>query len=271
MLKVTNLTKTYAGNPQAAIEDINFEVNDGEIFGFIGPNGAGKSTTIKCITGILNYEGGQIEIGGNNLRTNTLAAKRLMGYVSDNHIIYDKLTGIEFVNFMCDMFEVDAHTREERLAHYLDYFELAKAIGDPIKSYSHGMKQKLNIIGALIHNPKIWILDEPLLGLDPKSTFNLKKLMKEHTAAGNSVFFSSHNLDIVEKICDRVGIINHGKMIACCSISELKTSGLQQSLEDLFLSITSTSKASDGPSESAQNLSKNKKAENIKELDKREE
>lgn len=245
MLKISSLTKTYAGNPKPAIENLNFEVNAGEIFGFIGPNGAGKSTAIKCITGILNFEGGQIEIDGQNIRTDAVAAKRLMGYVSDNHVIYDKLTGIEFVNFMCDMFNVDVESRDERLAHYLELFELEKAIGNPIKSYSHGMKQKLNIIGALIHNPKIWILDEPLLGLDPKSTFNLKTLMREHADAGNSVFFSSHNLDMVEKICDRIAIIDHGKIIVCCNVAELKSSKLKQSLEDLFLSVTSTSSKSE--------------------------
>ncbi|MDD4839509.1 MAG: ABC transporter ATP-binding protein [Clostridia bacterium] len=239
MLKVSNLTKTYAGNEKSAIENVSFDVRDGEIFGFIGPNGAGKSTTIKCITGILNFESGSIEIDGNDIRANAIAAKRLVGYVSDNHIIYDKLTGIEFVNFMCDMFGVDPTSRKERLDKYLNCFELTKAIGDPIKSYSHGMKQKLNIIGALIHNPKIWILDEPLLGLDPKSSYNLKQLMREHAQAGNSVFFSSHMLEIVEKVCDRVGIIDHGKMITCCSVADLQNSEIKTSLEDLFLSITS--------------------------------
>lgn len=240
MLKVTNLSKTYAGNSKAAVENVSFEIKDGEIFGFIGPNGAGKSTTIKCITGILNYDG-HIEIDGHDLRTDAIRAKRLMGYVSDNHVMYDKLTGIEFVNFMCDMFEVDTKSREERLEKYLDYFELKHAIGDPIKSYSHGMKQKLNIIGALIHNPRIWILDEPLLGLDPKSSFNLKKLMNEHVKEGNSVFFSSHMLEVVEKICDRIGIIDNGKLIACCSVKDLKNNEVKQSLEEIFLSVTGKS------------------------------
>lgn len=242
MLKISNLTKTYAGNDKSAIENISLEVSDGEIFGFIGPNGAGKSTTIKCMTGILNFESGHIEVDGFDIKTKAIEAKRRMGYVSDNHAIYEKLTGIEFLNFMCDIFGVDSATRGEKLKKYLEFFELEKAIGDPIKSYSHGMKQKLNIIGALIHSPKNWILDEPLLGLDPKSSFNLKKLMKEHAKAGNTVFFSSHMLEVVEKICDRIGIIDHGKLIACCTVAELKNSEVKQSLEDLFLSITGSGK-----------------------------
>lgn len=239
MLKITNLTKTYAGGAAAAVDNLNLEVRDGEIYGFIGPNGAGKSTTIKCITGILGFNSGSVTVDGLDLKSEPLKVKSLLGYVSDDHVMYERLTGYEFVNFMCDVFDVPTAERKPRLDKYVDLFELGGAIGNPIKSYSHGMKQKLNIIGALIHNPRLWILDEPMTGLDPKSAYNLKQLMREHTREGNSVFFSSHVLDVVEKICDRVGIIDHGKLIADCTVSELHSGGMDASLEEIFLSVTS--------------------------------
>lgn len=243
MLKITNLTKTYAGGAAAAVDNLNLEVRDGEIYGFIGPNGAGKSTTIKCITGILNFNNGSVTVDGLDLKSEPLKVKSLIGYVSDDHIMYERLTGYEFVDFMCDVFGVPTAERKARLDKYVDLFELGGAIGNPIKSYSHGMKQKLNIIGALIHNPRLWILDEPMTGLDPKSSYNLKQLMKEHTQEGNSVFFSSHVLDVVEKICDRVGIIDHGKLIADCTVKELHSGGMDASLEEIFLSVTSEKNA----------------------------
>lgn len=241
MLKIENLSKTYAGGNVRAVENLSLTVNDGEIFGFIGPNGAGKSTTIKCITGILNFESGNIEINGYNLKTDAIKAKTEIGYVSDSHIIYDKLTGLEFVNFMCDIYGVPEGDRKERLEKYLEMFQLTNAIRNPIKTYSHGMKQKINVIGAVIHEPRLLILDEPLTGLDPQSAFQLKKLMKEHCAKGNTVFFSSHVLDVVEKVCDRVGIIDNGRLVTACTISELKEKGFDSSLEDLFLKITDKS------------------------------
>ncbi|MEG2541142.1 MAG: ABC transporter ATP-binding protein [Clostridia bacterium] len=240
MLKINNLTKTYGGNGKPSVDNLTLEVKDGEIFGFIGPNGAGKSTTIKCITGIVSFEGGSIQIDGIDLKNSPIEAKRQIGYVSDDHILYEGLTGVEFVNFICDIFNVSAADRELRLKKYLELFALEDAIGKQIKGYSHGMKQKLNIIGALIHNPKLWILDEPMTGLDPKSSYNLKQLMKEHAAAGNSVFFSSHVLEVVEKVCDRIGIIEDGKLITACTLAELKESGLNNSLEELFLKLTDT-------------------------------
>ena len=241
MLEIKNLTKSYGGSSVPAVDNLSLKVEKGEIFGFIGPNGAGKSTTIKCITGILNFSEGQILIDDKDLKSEPIEAKKIVGYVSDSHVIYDKLTGIEFVNFMCNIYGVSQSEREERLEKYLEIFELKNAINNLIKSYSHGMKQKLNIIGALIHEPKLWILDEPLTGLDPKSSYELKKLMREHTERGNSVFFSSHVLDVVEKICDRIAIIDRGKLITTCAVSELKdseNSGIKASLEEIFLKIT---------------------------------
>lgn len=239
MLKINNLTKIYSGNTVPAVNNLSFTVNSGEIFGFIGPNGAGKSTTIKCITGILSFEDGNIVIDGIDLKSAPIDAKRQIGYVSDDHVIFDRLTGAEYLNFMANVFDVSEEDRKSRVDRYLELFDLKSAINDQIKSYSHGMKQKLNVIGALIHEPKLWILDEPLTGLDPKSAFTLKKLMREYANKGNCVFFSSHVLDVVEKVCDRVGIIDNGNLIAVCSVPELHESGLSNSLEELFLKITS--------------------------------
>ena len=238
MLTISGLTKTYAKSGIPAVDNLSLTVKDGEIYGFIGPNGAGKSTTIKCVTGVLDYTQGSIAVNGADMRSEPLKAKRFVGYVSDDHAMYERLTGAEFVTFMCDVYDVPVSERRKRLARYVDLFDLQGDIGKPISSYSHGMKQKLSIIGALIHEPQLWVLDEPMTGLDPKSSYNLKMLMKEHTAKGNSVFFSSHVLDVVEKICDRVGIIDHGKLIADCTTAELRSSGLDSSLEELFLSIT---------------------------------
>lgn len=243
MLTINNLTKTYSGNPKPSVDNLSLEVRDGEIFGFIGPNGAGKSTTIKCITGIVSFESGSVQVDGVDLKNSPIEAKRLIGYVSDDHVLYEGLTGIEFVNFMCDVFGVEASAREQRLNKYLEMFALKDAIKNQIKSYSHGMKQKLNIIGALIHEPKLWILDEPLTGLDPKSAYNLKQLMKEHAQKGFSVFFSSHVLEVVERVCDRVGIIDDGKLITACTLSELKETAKDNSLEELFLKLTDTDAA----------------------------
>lgn len=238
MLTITNLTKTYSGGAKPSVENLSLELRDGEIFGFIGPNGAGKSTTIKCITGIISFEDGSIVIDGINLKDAPIEAKKHIGYVSDDHILYEGLTGIEYINFICDVFAVPASEREPRLRRYLELFSLQDAIKNQIQSYSHGMKQKLNIIGALIHEPKLWILDEPMTGLDPKSSYNLKQLMREHADKGNSVFFSSHVLEVVEKVCDRVGIIEDGHLITSCTLAELKSRNADGSLEDLFLKLT---------------------------------
>lgn len=241
MLEISNLTKTYNGATKPSVDNLSLTVNDGEIFGFIGPNGAGKSTTIKSIAGIIGFEDGSIRIDGVSIKDDAIAAKKLIGYVSDDHVLYDGLTGLEYVNFICDVFQVSGAEREQRLEKYLQMFSLQDAIKKQISSYSHGMKQKLNIIGALIHEPKLWILDEPMTGLDPLSAHNLKKLMREHADNGNCVFFSSHVLEVVEKVCDRVGIIEDGHLITCCDLEELKQRNEDKSLEDLFLKLTDDS------------------------------
>lgn len=238
MIKINNLTKRYNKSDKIAVDNVSFEVKQGEIFGFLGPNGAGKSTTIKCITGILPYEEGSIEICGHNLKDDSIEAKKNIGFVPDNHVVYDKLTGAEYVNFMADIYGVSEEDRKERLTRLGQLFELTDAINNPIKSYSHGMKQKISVIGALIHNPKVWILDEPLTGLDPKSAYELKELMRKHCDEGNTVFFSSHVLEVVEKVCDRIGIIDNGKLITVCTMEELKQKREDMSLEDFFLTIT---------------------------------
>lgn len=252
MLKINNLTKTYSGSGKPSVDNLTLEVNDGEIFGFIGPNGAGKSTTIKCITGIVGFEGGSVQIDGKDIKNAPMEAKRQIGYVSDDHILYEGLTGIEFINFMCDVFGVAEADRKARMEKYLALFSLENNIKDQIKTYSHGMKQKLNIIGALIHEPKLWILDEPMTGLDPKSSYNLKQLMKEHAAKGYSVFFSSHVLEVVEKVCDRVGIIDDGKLVTSCTMNELKQTALDESLEQLFLKLTNDAETASPNSEESE-------------------
>lgn len=240
MLKINNLTKIYGKNGVKAVDDLNLQVNKGEIFGFIGPNGAGKSTTIKCATGILDFDEGEITVNGFDLKHDSINAKRSIGYVSDSHIIYDKLTGLEYVNFMANIYGLTDNTKiKQNLEKYLQMFNMADAINNPIKSYSHGMKQKINVIGAIIHEPSLLILDEPLTGLDPQSAFELKELMREHCKSGNTVFFSSHVLDVVEKVCDRVGIIDKGRLIAVGTVNELKEKQSDASLESYFLSITS--------------------------------
>lgn len=238
MLKINGLTKIYGRSDVKAVDDLSLEVESGEIFGFIGPNGAGKSTTIKCVTGITGFNAGTIEVNGFDVRKNPIEAKRSIGYVSDSHVVYDKLTGAEYVDFMASIYGVaDKESYKSRLENYIDVFGLKDAFNEPIKSYSHGMQQKINVIGAIIHNPPLLILDEPLTGLDPQSAYELKEMMKEHCKNGGTVFFSSHVLDVVEKICDRVGIISEGKLIAVGTVDELRENG-DASLESYFLSVT---------------------------------
>lgn len=238
MLEIYSLTKTYNGNKKPSVNNLSLTVNGGEIFGFIGPNGAGKSTTIKSVTGIIDFEQGSVFVDGIDIKKNPLEAKRNIGYVSDDHVLYEGLTGMEYINFICDVFCVPSALRIERLEKYCELFALGDAIKKPISSYSHGMKQKLNIIGALIHEPKLWILDEPMTGLDPLSAYNLKMLMREHAQNGNCVFFSSHVLEVVEKLCDRIGIIDDGRFIACCDMDEFKEKNKDKSLEELFFKLT---------------------------------
>ncbi|MDR2201272.1 MAG: ABC transporter ATP-binding protein [Clostridiales bacterium] len=237
MLTIKNLSKSYSSSEVKALDGVSLELKPGEIFGFLGPNGAGKTTAIKIVTGILPFEQGSVSIAGRDIKTDPIAAKREIGFVPDTHIIYDKLTGREYVDFMADVYGVPLADRGARAEKLLKLFALTDSFDAPIKTYSHGMKQKINIIGALIHNPKLWILDEPMTGLDPNSAFVLKELMREHCEAGNTVFFSTHVLEVAEKICDRVAIIVKGKIVVTGSVAELKSMSKESSLEEIFLSV----------------------------------
>ena len=239
MIKINRITKSYNNGAVQAVDKLNFEVKGGEIFGFLGPNGAGKTTTIKMITGLLKPDKGSIKVNGFDIEKEPLMAKKQLGYVPDHPEAYDKLTGIQYLNFMADVYDVGVGERKNRLSRFLEYLQLEEALPELIQSYSHGMKQKLVIMGALIHNPAVWILDEPLSGLDPKSAFNLKEMMREHCQNGNTVFFSTHVMEIAERVCDRVAIINKGKLISLGRIDELKEkSQSEESLEKIFLELT---------------------------------
>ena len=237
MLKIANLTKVYGKSTVKALDDVGFELRKGEIFGFIGPNGAGKTTLIKVLTGILPYKDGVVEVCGEDVNKNPQAAKRNIGYVPDSHIIFDKLTGREYVDFMADIYGVGMDERKEIASRLLSVFSLTEDFDRPIKDYSHGMKQKISIIGALIHDPKLWVLDEPMTGLDPQSSYELKELMRAHCERGNTVFFSTHVLDVAEKICDRVGIILKGKIVMTGTMEEVREKSKDGSLEEFFLSV----------------------------------
>ena len=237
MIKLHNVSKTYAKSRTKAVDNLSLEIKAGEIFGFLGPNGAGKSTTIKMITGILTPDSGTIEIDGINIADNAIAAKSIVGFVPDNHETYETLKGIEYLSFIGTMYGVKPSTLKSKIDEYATLFGLSDALPKMISSYSHGMKQKLSVIAALIHEPKVWILDEPLTGLDPQSAYQLKQLMRKFADMGNTVFFSSHVIDVVEKVCDRIGIINHGKLVAVDTLENIKKDN-SVSLESLFLTIT---------------------------------
>jgi ABC-2 type transport system ATP-binding protein len=241
LIDIRNISKSYNKGAVRAVDGLDLRVEKGEIFGFLGPNGAGKTTTIKMIVGLLNPDEGDIIIDGTNIRDNPIEAKKKLGYVPDNPNLYDRLTGVEYLKFMADIYRVPPGLRKERIEHYLGMFELKDAASDLIKSYSHGMKQKIAIAGALIHDPDVWILDEPMVGLDPKSSHLLKSEMREHCDRGKTVFFSTHILEVAERLCDRVGIIHKGKLIAVGTIDELKQGvelGGKESLENIFLEMT---------------------------------
>lgn len=233
MLTIKNLSKRYGKSTVKSVDNLSLELKPGEVFGFLGPNGAGKSTTIKCIVGILPFEQGEIDICGVNLLKDPLKAKQMIGYVPDNHAVFERLTGREYVNHIANLYNVPTQQMEEISDYYVKLFRLENAFDNPIKSYSHGMKQKISVIAALVHNPKLWILDEPLTGLDPQSAYQLKSAMRKHADAGNTVFFSSHILDVVENLCDRVCIIKKGQLQGVYDIHELKEKN--QSLEELFM------------------------------------
>lgn len=238
ILEVKNFSKQYQGQPVKAVDDISFSIDSGEIVGFIGPNGAGKSTTIKAIVGINSIDSGEIYIDGLDFSKYTIEAKQKMGYVPDEALPFDNVTGRELVHFVASMYDVSNEDRDARLVDLAKLFDMTGVLDKLIKSYSHGMKQKIAVIAALIHNPKLWILDEPLTGLDPNSAYNLKQLMHKHCEEGNSVFFSSHVLEVVEKLCDRVILINKAEIILDCTIDELKKKQKDLTLEEFFIKVT---------------------------------
>lgn len=239
MLKLELVSKTYGNKNEKAVDNVSFEVHSGEIFGFVGPNGAGKTTTIKMMVSLLKPDAGRIFINGIDNQKNILAAKKQFSYVPDNPEIFEKIKGLEYLKFIADVYEVPITDRQKQIEKYLDVFEIKDAINDPIGSYSHGMKQKLVLVGALIHNPEVFILDEPMVGLDPKASFELKKIMRERCDQGKSVFFSTHVLDVAEKLCDRIAIIKKGKIIVVGTMNEIRAkAGSQESLENIFLELT---------------------------------
>ena len=235
MLDIENVSKKYLNSNRYSLQNLTLKIKEGELFGFLGQNGAGKSTTIKCLTGIQPFDEGDIKINGYSIKTQPLKAKSCFGYVPDNHSVYENLTGREYVNCIADLYGVPKSERDERLDAYLKMFKLGFAVDRQIKGYSHGMKQKICIIAALIHEPRLWVLDEPMVGLDPQSIFAIIDKMKEHCAKGNTVFFSSHNIDLVAKICDRAAIIHNGKL---CEVVDLTDPKNRESLESVFKSYT---------------------------------
>ena len=233
ILSIRGLSKTYKGGKKA-VDGLSLDVQAGDIFGFIGHNGAGKSTTIKSITGVLDFEEGEILIDGRSVKEEPTECKRMIAYVPDNPDLYDHLTGIQYLNFISDIFRIGKEEREKAIAEYANEFELTANLGDLIGSYSHGMKQKLALISALLHKPRLMIFDEPFVGLDPKAVFTIKEIMKRLCSQGCAVFFSTHVLDVAEKLCNRVAIIKDGKLIACGTMEEVRG---DDSLEDVFLEL----------------------------------
>lgn len=237
MIEIKNVSQSYSKETKI-IENMNLKIEDGTIFGFIGPNGAGKTTTIEMITGVLKIDEGDILIDGNSIIKNPIEAKNLFGFVPDSPEVFEKLTGLEYLNFIGDVYKVSPKDRLERVKDLADKFGITNNLKDRIQSYSHGMKQKLLIISVLLYNPKNWILDEPMTGLDPKAAFTLKELMKEHSKKGNTVFFSTHVLEVAEKLCDKIAVIDKGKIIFVGTCEELKEkSKNNSSLEESFLKI----------------------------------
>ena len=232
MLKIAHLTKTFG--EKKAVDDLSLEIAPGEIYGFIGHNGAGKTTTLKSVVGIQQFDAGEITIGGISLKKDPLACKRQLAYIPDNPDLYDFMTGIKYLNFIADIFGVSASDRQERIRNYADLFELTDDLAQPIAAYSHGMKQKLAIISAWIHTPKLILMDEPFVGLDPKASHLLKGMMREVCDAGGAIFFSTHVLEVAEKLCDKVAIIKAGKLIRSGTMEEVKG---DDSLEDVFLEL----------------------------------
>ena len=232
MLKIKHLTKTYG--EKKAVNDLSLHIRPGEIYGFIGHNGAGKTTTLKSCCGILQFDGGEIYVGGISVKADPIGCKKKIAYIPDNPDLYEFMTGIQYLNFVADVFGVGALDRKEYIRRYADAFELTADLAQPISAYSHGMKQKLAIISALIHQPKLIIMDEPFVGLDPKASHLLKSIMRELCDNGSAIFFSTHVLEVAEKLCDKVAIINGGKLVKSGTMEEVKG---DTSLEDVFLEL----------------------------------
>ncbi|MCI5655657.1 MAG: ABC transporter ATP-binding protein [Candidatus Pseudoruminococcus sp.] len=237
MIKFKNVTKVY-NKTIKAVNNVSFEVRGGEIVGFTGPNGSGKTTTIKMLTGILPPDSGKIKINGFDIKKNMIQAKSSIGYIADSPDMFLRLKGIEFLNFIADVYKVSDDDRKKRVSELAERFELTDALSSPMMSYSHGMRQKLMVIAALVHNPPVWILDEPMTGLDPKSSYELKEMMREHAKKGNAVFFSTHVLEVAEKLCDKVIIIKKGNLLYDGTLENLESQHLNQTLENIFLEMT---------------------------------
>ena len=233
MIEIKNVSKTYNGEKKA-IKNISFDIKDGEIFAFIGHNGAGKTTMIKSLVGILDFEEGDIFINNKSIKKDPINCKLEMAYVPDNPDLYENMTAIDFINFVCDMYDTDVNIRQENIKKYAKMFEMEDKLNDDISSFSHGMKQKIALIAALSHNPKVLVMDEPFVGLDPKAVFDMKELMKKMTKEGKTIFFSTHILDVAEKLCDRVAIIKNGNIVKIGKMKDIKG---DSSLEKVFLEL----------------------------------
>lgn len=239
MIQLTDVSKSYNRGKIKAVDGLTLTVEPGEIFGFLGPNGAGKTTTIKMIVGLLRPDKGNITLEGYDVVTDALKAKQLTTYVPDYPAIYERLTGLEYLNFIGDVYGVPKEARLERINKWLGIFELSQVITNPIQSYSHGMKQKIVLTAALLPSPRAMILDEPLSGLDPRAAFQLKDLFREHCEQGKTLLFSTHIMEVAEKLCDRIGIIHKGRLVACGTMEEIKALGrTEHSLESIFLELT---------------------------------
>ncbi|MBQ6353339.1 MAG: ABC transporter ATP-binding protein [Lachnospiraceae bacterium] len=232
MLIIEHLTKTYG--EKKAVDDLSLHIRPGEIYGFIGHNGAGKTTTLKSVAGILQFDSGTITIAGNSVTADPIRCKRDIAYIPDNPDLYDFMSGIKYLNFVADIFGIPTDVRAERIRKYADVFELTEDLAQPINAYSHGMKQKLAVIAAWLHAPKLIVMDEPFVGLDPKASHLLKEMMREHCDAGGAIFFSTHVLEVAEKLCDKVAIIKEGRLIKAGTMEEVKG---DESLEEVFLEL----------------------------------
>lgn len=233
MIEIKNVSKTYDGKKKV-LKDVSFKIEDGEIFAFIGHNGAGKTTMIKSIIGILDFEEGDILINNKSIKDNPVECKKIMAYVPDNPDLYENMKAIDFINFICDMYEVDEEIRKKNTIKYAKMFEIEDKLGDDISSFSHGMKQKVALMAALSHEPKVLIMDEPFVGLDPKAVYDMKEIMRDMSKNGKTIFFSTHILDVAEKLCDRVAIIKNGTIVKVGKMKDIKG---DESLEQVFLEL----------------------------------